>query len=151
MKRKLDFTDNKKVAHLFGHYVTSTSRIMLRTLQQNFRKAGFTVTAEQWMVLVWLFDQDGRTQQELADLTWKDKPGITRIMKNLEKCNLITRMSHPVDGRAKAVFLTKEAKKMEPILLKIAADTQKQAIRGISETELEECRGLLKKISDNLQ
>lgn len=151
MKGKLDFTDNKKVAHLFGHYVTSTSRIMLRTLQQNFRKAGFPVTSEQWIVLVWLFDRDGRTQQELADLTLKDKPGITRIMKNLEKSNLITRMSHPVDGRSKAVFLTKEAKRIESELLKIALDTQRLAIKGITENQLEECRSILKKVSDNLQ
>jgi len=55
------FSQNKKVLHLLGHYVTDTARIMLKTLQQNFRKAGYPITSEQWIVLVWLFDKDGKT------------------------------------------------------------------------------------------
>jgi DNA-binding MarR family transcriptional regulator len=142
---------NQKASHLLGHYITDTARNMHRTLQQNFRKAGYPVTSEQWIVLIWLFDKDGRTQQELCDLTLKDKPSITRILNNLEKGKLIIREAHPVDGRIKTVYLTKECKKMEPFLFEIARQTQATAIKGISKIEIDECQNILQRIAANLR
>jgi DNA-binding MarR family transcriptional regulator len=141
---------NNKVSHLLGYHVTNAARNMHRTLQQNFKKAGYSITAEQWIVLVWLFEKDGRTQQELSELTFKDKPGITRIMTNLETSKLIIRIGDPNDGRSKRVFLTKETKKMEDHLLEIAAQTVAQATKGIPEKDVAFCREVLNKIIDNL-
>ncbi len=142
---------NQKVSHLLGHYVTDTARIMLRNLQQNFRKAGYTITSEQWIVLVWLFDKEGRTQQELCELTFKDKPSLTRILNNLGKTEMISRISDPHDGRAKRIFLSKECKKMEQHLLKIAEQTQAKAISGITEKDVANCRLVLERIMKNLK
>ena len=141
---------NKKVNHLLGHHVTNAARNMHRTLQQNFKKGGYSITAEQWIVLVWLFDQDGRSQQELCDLTFKDKPGMTRILGNLEAAKLITRIGDPNDGRTKRVFLTRECKKMEERLLEIAEQTVAQATKGIPEKDVAFCREILNKIMNNL-
>jgi len=146
-----DHIINKKVNHLLGHHVTNAARNMHRTLQQNFKKAGYAITAEQWIVLVWLFGKDGRTQQQLCDLTFKDKPGITRILGNLEAGRLITRIVDPNDGRTKRVFLTRECKKMEEHLLKIAEQTVAQATKGIPEKDVAFCRDVLNKIMNNLQ
>ena len=137
MNKENDISKNAKVANLLGHYINDTGRNMTRTLQQNFRKAGYSVTSEQWIVLVWLYDRDGRTQQELCDLTVKDKPGITRILGNLEKNKLIIRAEHPTDGRSKIVYLTKECKNMEKHLFKIAEQTQETATKGLSQNEIE--------------
>lgn len=144
------FSKNKKIAHLLGHYINDTGRNMVRTLQQNFRKAGYGVTAEQWFVLVWLFDKDGRTQQELCDLTYKDKPGITRILNNLEKTKLIIRTEHPTDGRSKIIYLTAKCKEIERPLLEIADQTQLAAIKGLSKMEIAECKRMLGIITNNL-
>ncbi len=140
---------NKKVAHLLGHHITTTARSMHRTLQQNFREAGFPITSEQWIVLVWLYDQDGKTQQELCDLTHKDKPGMTRILGNLEKTRLIIRTDDQNDGRTKRVFLTKQSKEMEQQLINIAGATQTKLINGISAAEIEACYNVLNKIQKN--
>jgi DNA-binding MarR family transcriptional regulator len=141
---------NKKVAHLLGYHVTNAARYMLRTLQRNFNKSGYSVTSEQWLVLVSLFDKDGLTQNELCDATSKDKPGITRILKNMERNNLVSRMGDPTDGRSKRIFLTKEARKMEKHLLEIAERTVSEATKAISEKDIAHCRAVLNKIVDNL-
>ena len=120
------------------------------TLSQNFRKAGYNITPEQWIVLIWLFDKDGRTQQELCDLTFKDKPSITRILGNLERADLVTRMGHPGDGRSKMVFLTKTSKKLEKPLLAIAANTQASLINGIPKSDIDKCKEVLQKIMNNI-
>lgn len=150
MNKKSHFSRNKKVSHLFGHYVNDTGRVMIKTLQRNFRKAGYQVTSEQWIVLVWLFDEEGKTQQELCDVTYKAKPGISRILKNLEKNDLIIRKENPGDGRSNLVYLTEKCKKMEQPLFNIAKQTQADAIENIPEKALDNCREVLSEIVENL-
>lgn len=141
---------NKKVDHLLGHHIANAARSMQRTLQRNFIKAGYSVTSEQWMILTSLFDKDGLTQNELCDATSKDKPSLTRILKNLEKNNLVTRADNVIDGRSKRVFLTKEAKRIEKDLFEIAAATIPEATKGLSEKDITLCREVLNKIVNNL-
>lgn len=142
---------NAKVAHFLGHHISTTARSMHRTLQQNFHNAGFPITSEQWVVLVWLYDNDGKTQQELCDLTYKDKPGMTRILGNLEKNNLVIRKEDQADGRTKRVFLSKQSKKIEQQLFDIAVATQAKLVKGIPEAEIEDCYKVLNKILKNTE
>ena len=43
------------------------------------------LTIEQWSVLYQLWKEDGKSQQELCNATFRDKPSITRLIDNLEK------------------------------------------------------------------
>jgi MarR family transcriptional regulator, organic hydroperoxide resistance regulator len=141
---------NEKVSHLLGHHITSAARSMQRALQRGFRQAGYPITAEQWIVLVCLYDHDGRTQQELCELTFKEKPSLTRILNNLEISKFVTRMSDPEDGRTNRVFLTKYCKKIETELLKIAEEVQVKALQEIATTDIEITRRTLQKIMKNV-
>lgn len=141
---------NEKVSHLLGHHITSAARSMHRSLQRSFKEAGYTITAEQWIILVSLYDGDGRTQQELCELTFKEKPSLTRILNNLETNKLITRMSDPEDGRTNRVFLTKYCKKIEADLLKIAEQVQLKALHQIAPADIEITTSTLQKIMKNV-
>jgi DNA-binding MarR family transcriptional regulator len=50
------------------------------------------ITIEQWSVLYHLWKEDGQSQQQLCDATFRDKPSITRLVDNLEKLGLVKRM-----------------------------------------------------------
>jgi DNA-binding MarR family transcriptional regulator len=56
-------------------------------LQKNFKQANLDITIEQWSVLYHLWKEDGMSQQQLCDATFRDKPSITRLVDNLEKLN----------------------------------------------------------------
>ena len=56
-----------------------------RRLQKNFRQAGLEITIEQWSVLYHLWKEDGLSQQELGNRTFRDKASITRLIDNIEK------------------------------------------------------------------
>ena len=45
-----------------------------------FRDAGTELTPEQWVVLVRLWEQDGRTQNDLCDSTFRDRPTMSRMV-----------------------------------------------------------------------
>lgn len=141
-----DFYENRKVAHLLAHHINNTGKYMNRILQQKLQSAGYRLTSEQWVVLACLFDRDGETPTQICEATMKDKPGITRILRNMERNKLVISMDNPEDGRSKRVFLTKRVKKMEQQLLDIAGETERHCTRGISESELIACRKVLNKI-----
>lgn len=143
------FHPNRKIEHLLAHHINNAGKHMNRILQQNLHKAGHNITVEQWVVLTGLFDRDGRTPTELCDATLKDKPSITRILKNMERGGLVICMDNPEDGRSKRVFLSKKVKSAEKQLLAIAAATEKQCVEGITDEEIAQCMVVLNKILNN--
>ena len=64
-----------------------------RKLSRNFRQNGMEITPEQWTVLLFLWEKDGVTQQELCNATFKDKPSMTRLIDNMERQHLVVRIS----------------------------------------------------------
>jgi DNA-binding MarR family transcriptional regulator len=64
-----------------------------RRLQKNFRNNGVDITIEQWSILYHLWKEDGLSQQELCNRTFRDKPSITRLIDNLEKLKLVKRIA----------------------------------------------------------
>ena len=64
-----------------------------RKLSRNFRQNGVEITPEQWTVLLFLWEKDGVTQQELCNATFKDKPSMTRLIDNMERQHLVVRIA----------------------------------------------------------
>ena len=78
--------DNKvSIENALGRLIYIAERSLVNRLQRNFRSSGYAITAEQWRVLITLWNQDGQTQQELAEKTVKDKGNITRLINILKK------------------------------------------------------------------
>ena len=70
---------------LFALMSGKLSAAINRKLHRSFRKLSIDITPEQWTVLYYLWSRDGVTQQELCNVTFKDKPSMTRLIDNLEK------------------------------------------------------------------
>ena len=70
-----------------------------RKLSRNFRQNGVEITPEQWTVLLFLWEKDGVTQQELCNATFKDKPSMTRLIDNMERQHLVVRIADKRDRR----------------------------------------------------
>jgi DNA-binding MarR family transcriptional regulator len=60
---------------------------------KKFPYAGLEITIEQWSILYHLWKEDGLSQQELCNRTFRDKPSITRLIDNLEKQHLVKRVA----------------------------------------------------------
>jgi len=135
---------------IFGVLSGRVSTAINRGLYRDFRQAGILVTPEQWMVLLSLYHHDGITQQDLATRTNRDKPGITRLINNLEKQYLVVRMADKNDRRINLISITKAGRQTHEKARIIALQTMKGALTGISEEELRIGEILMKKIIKNL-
>lgn len=120
-----------------------------RKLSRNFRQYNVDITPEQWTVLLYLWEKDGVTQQELCNATFKDKPSMTRLIDNMEKVNLVVRIASKTDRRTNLIHLTKTGKDLEEKLRYIANKTLKEALRGLSVEELSVSQEVLRKVFSN--
>jgi DNA-binding MarR family transcriptional regulator len=135
----------------FGKFVHLTERLLVNRLQRNFRAAGYSITAEQWHVLINLWEQDGQTQQQLSEKTEKDKGNITRLISGLEKRNILVRIPNYSDGRSKLIYLTSKGKEYQKALIQIAQKTLYQAQANIPNNEIDICNSVLQKVVNNLR
>ncbi len=126
------------------------STAVARRLQKNFRLAGLEITIEQWSVLYHLWKQDGLSQQELCNRTFRDKPSITRLIDNLEKQKLVKRMPSKDDRRINLVCLTEPAKLLQDKTIELANQTMDEALVGVNKSEIEIVKQVFQKVYDNL-
>ena len=84
---------NFDIRLIFAILNGKVSAAINRKLYRNFRQNGLEISPEQWTVLIFLWEKDGVTQQELCNATFKDKPSMTRLIDNMERQHLVVRIS----------------------------------------------------------
>lgn len=145
MQKHVKFDIRLIFAILNGRVSAAINRQLLR----NFRKYDLNITPEQWTVLIYLWEKDGVTQQELCNATYKDKPSMTRLIDNMEKLNLVVRISSKTDRRTNLVHLTKTGRDLEKRTMFVANKTLKEALEGLSNEELSISQETLRKVFIN--
>ena len=134
----------------FGYLINIAAQRLKYELHQTFQAKGYDVTPEQWAVLNRLWEQDGLSQVELAERTFKDKPGTTRILNLLEKKKIVVRRPDEDDGRVLRVFLTKTGKDLKEKLILCAEEVLVKSGRNLTKEQLTEFKRTLNQILDNL-
>ncbi|MEO8116241.1 MAG: MarR family transcriptional regulator [Bacteroidota bacterium] len=122
-----------------------------RRLQKNFRDSGLEITIEQWSVLYHLWENDGLSQQDLCNLTYRDKPSVTRLIDNLEKQKLVKRVASKEDRRKNIVTLTDNALSLQQSTFELANKTMEEALAGIKKADVAVVKEVLHKVFTNLQ
>ncbi len=140
-----------KKAELYSFITGKASTAIARRLQKKFNSAGLNLTIEQWSVLYHLWKEDGKSQQELCNATFRDKPSITRLVDNLEKLQLVKRVASANDRRINLIYLTKPAQKLQEQTMTLAEQTLNEALNGVSSDRVDVCKMVLQIVYDNLK
>jgi DNA-binding MarR family transcriptional regulator len=140
-----------KRGELYSFITGKASTAIARRLQKKLNTAGLNITIEQWSVLYQLWKQDGLSQQQLCDATFRDKPSITRLVDNLEKLNLVKRVPSDSDRRINLIYLTKQGLKFEKQTMQLAEQTLNEALTGVPSTQVDVCKEVLQIVYDNLK
>jgi DNA-binding MarR family transcriptional regulator len=144
----------KDYNHLFnslGFYIGHTGRAMKNSMTKCFIENGYDITSEQWGLLMFLWIQDGLTQQEISSKIMKEKTTVVRLIDNLVKHNIIVRKQDSKDRRNNLIYLTKEGKRLREKLIPLAVETLKKALNGLTDVEIEALSVLLRKVYDNIK
>lgn len=136
----------RALAYWVHRFYEATRRSMYRA----FHEHGFEITPEQWLTLVRLFEEDGRTQGDLAHAIHRDAPTTSRIVDSMVRAGLVTRVASPEDGRTRLVKLTAKGRKAQVVLVPVVQELVEAFERGIGESDLEITRRTLQSIVERL-
>jgi MarR family transcriptional regulator, organic hydroperoxide resistance regulator len=134
----------------YGYLINLAAQRLKYELHQTFQAKGYDVTPEQWAVLNRLWEQDGLSQVDLAERTFKDKPGTTRILSLLEKKGIVVRRPDESDGRVLRVFLTRIGKDLKDKLIPCAQEVLAKSGKNLSKDEILQFKLTLNQILRNL-
>jgi DNA-binding MarR family transcriptional regulator len=147
-----DMPNNQfKKGELYSFVTGKASTAIARRLQKKFNTAGLNLTIEQWSVLYHLWKQEGISQQELCNATFRDKPSITRLVDNLEKQNLVKRVPSETDRRINLIYLTRQAQKLQEESMLLAEETLNEALETVPADKIDVCKEVLQIVYDNLK
>lgn len=137
--------------NVFFHTLEKSIKTYRQMAQNEFNKAGYDITIDQSLVLKALLDYPNNSQQEIAEIVFKDNASLTRIIDLLIKKKFLVRKLHAQDRRRFALSLTNEGldllKKLDPI----AKKNRVKALKNITERQKEELTVLLNTIINNCQ
>lgn len=132
----------------FGLLVHDVGRLLRRQLDQRAQTIG--LTSAQWRVLAYLARCEGSNQASLADFMDMEPITLSRHLDRMEAAGLTERRPDPSDRRAHQLFLTDSARSLVTEFRAIASEVIAEALRGISEAEIERVVSLLLKVRGNL-
>jgi MarR family transcriptional regulator, organic hydroperoxide resistance regulator len=135
----------------YGYLINLAAQRLRYELHRTFQARGLDITPEQWAVLNRLWEQDGLSQVELAERTFKDKPGTTRILSLLETKGVVLRRRDAEDGRVIRVFLTKTGTDLKEKLIPCAEEVLVKSGQNLTNEEVSQFKHTLHKILHNLE
>jgi MarR family transcriptional regulator for hemolysin len=104
-----------------------------------------------WFILSNLKEEAWRTQHELARALRIEGPTLTRHLDGLEQEGLVRRERDPSDRRAVRLELTDAGRAKHEEMKRAVIAFNKRLVAGLDEAELEELRGLLARLEQNVR
>lgn len=118
--------------------------------RHNFLKVVDDITIDQKLILQYLNDHPELSQNEIAELVFKDNASLTRMIELMVKKGFLQRSINPEDRRRFNIKLTAKGKEILEKLAPVIVENRKKAFAGISEEELTQLQRTLDKILTNL-
>ena len=120
-------------------------------MQKEFTKNGFDITVDQWVVLYELYQDNDLSQNQIAELTFKDAPTITRIIDLLGKKKYLERKASKEDRRKFEIHLTSFGKKKVKQFLPVVVKLREKGWENLSDKQYKDLTNILDTVFDNFE
>ncbi len=118
--------------------------------QSDMQFAEHGVTADQFVLLATLARGAALTQRELAARMPSDPSTVRAMLALLEQRGLVSRSSHPTDGRARTVALTKAGRRTFQQAWEAGQPIRDQMVNSLSAREARMLVTLLRRVAESL-
>ena len=110
----------------------------------------YNIGQGQFMFLLELYIEDGRNQEELAEVLKIDKGTTARAIRKLEDNGFIIREKDEKDKRSNRVYLTEKGKSIKDNIFFVLDQWDKKMSEQLDKEERELMIKLLKKVCSNI-
>lgn len=133
---------------------TDSLGMLLRSAYLSFHRRAnahfdaFGLTADQFVLLTLVAEDEGTTQRDLCGRAASDANTIGEMVSRLEKKKLLRRERHPGDGRARCVFLTPAGRQVQQKMWKSWEAQLRSIDEALRPTGLKRLKKLLSLVPD---
>jgi DNA-binding MarR family transcriptional regulator len=131
-----------------AHLTKEAWRAFVRDLQG--RLAAHGVSFGHWTFLRILWARDDLTQRELSDEAGVMESSTHAAIKSMEKLGYVRRTQVPGNRKTVYVHLTAKGRALERRLVPLAKAANRDAVRGLSASEVETAKRVLVAVRENL-
>ena len=110
----------------------------------------YNIGQGQFMFLLELYKEEGRNQEELAEVLKIDKGTTARAIKKLEESGFVKREKDEKDKRSNKIYLTEEGKSLKDNIFSLLNDLDEKMSEQLDEEERELMIKLLKKVCSSI-
>ncbi len=132
------------------HWVNRLSFLLRSEAQRHFREQGLDLSAEEWALLMVLWQKGPQQMGPLAAITLRDRTTVTRLVDRLVKKNLLQRGAAATDRRKVVVSVTREGQEIQGRIVRSVLPLIEKSNQGISLQERETTLRVLKTMVKNL-
>jgi MarR family transcriptional regulator, transcriptional regulator for hemolysin len=132
----------------FGFLLKDTSRRYVDRFEQRARSLGLTLP--QCKVIVYLANNEGISQAQLAELTDLEPMTLVRTIDSLGSHGYLERRNDPADRRARRLYLLPKGKPLVDEVWRLADLTRREAFAGIPRKQADLMIESLERIQSNL-
>lgn len=142
-------TNNESARELILQ-ILRTQMAFRQTLQRVLKRHNVDMTFEMLQVMNCLWNEQGISQQSLAEKTAKDKACLTNLINNLEKKNWVIRKEDSSDRRNRLIFLTIQGEELALTVKPLINDIYTQTGIEMEVSRINECTEDLKRLYEVL-
>lgn len=139
----------QKLNEVFFYQLEKSIKSYRRYAQTRFKDNGIDITIDQWLVLNALSENEEITQSDLAEIVFKDKASMTRLIELLVLKKYVQRTAHDTSRRRFKLTITPKGHELIRQILPLVKENRKQALKQINFQELQQTEVVLKQISTN--
>lgn len=109
----------------------------------------YNITAGEYPIIMMLYKEDKKTQQEIAKSFYMTEGTIARTVRNLEDKKIIQRQTDENNRRRNFVYLTTEGKEIASLIADLEKQWEEEVCKFQNTKEMDEFKEILYEITMN--
>lgn len=139
----------EKLDEVLFYTLDKSIKVYRKFAQNQILENGYDITIDQWLVLKTLQENKNLSQNQIAELVFKDFASITRIIELLVKKKYVKREINSTDRRKFELEITKKGNEIIENIYPIVLKNRKQALNGLTDKEIKNLKVQLEKLIIN--
>lgn len=142
---------NNPLRKRVGAMLVATGVLSRGLTLQTFAENGFDITPEQYLILSLLYEHGELYQRQISELTYKDRPNVSRIINILENKGLVKRVNDSNGRQINKIIMTEKGKELREKIHPVSVEIRKIVTKDIAVEDLEKCLAILSQMLDNMK
>lgn len=139
----------EKLDEILFYTLEKSIKTYRKYAQSKINARGFDITIDQWLVLKTIQENDKPSQNQIAEMVFKDMASITRIIEILVQKKYINRKFNATDRRKFELEISELGIAIIEDIYPIVIENRKQALKGLKVQEVKTLKMQLEKLINN--